>query len=88
MSTMKGGGGNYDVFLAYTSLTDDPGGIRRHTTMMKSDICKHEIALNPDIDSDYLFDAIQKYTTAPSYDIAEENAKNQYLHERKHGPSD
>ena len=63
-------GGDYDMYIGYTSLNNAPGGVRRHFNQITTDMYHHDMGLNPDLDFEYVKGLIQTYYTAKSNEIA------------------
>jgi ABC-type transport system substrate-binding protein len=76
-------GGNYDMYVGYTSLNNAPGGNRRHFNQITTDMYLSEMALNPNIDYAHLQELIATYYAAASNKIAYDAAAeyNRYTFE-------
>jgi hypothetical protein len=77
-------GGDYDMYVGYTTLTNVPGGIRRHFNQITTDMYHHGMAENPNLDFGYIQDLINTYYSAKTYQIAYDTALEYNRYTKEH----
>jgi ABC-type transport system substrate-binding protein len=77
-------GGDYDMYVGYTTLNNFPGGVRRHFNQITTDMYHHGMAENPNLDFGYIQDLISTYYAAKTYQIAYDTALEYNRYTKEH----